>query len=236
MSESADSNEPLRKVLLSRIVTGAMVLAVFTVAWFGIAGRVTWWQGWTLLLSSIVYVSVLVRRLSKLSPDLLRERNQPAGKAEPWDRAVMGIYIVILPILPVVAALDGGRYLWSSVPLAIQAIGWILLVVAGVMVWHVMTTNAYLSSWARLQEDRGQVLIQEGAYRRIRHPMYLGIIVGFLGIPLLLGSWWAMIPSILIVGLFVYRTHREDRMLIHGLSGYAAYAERVRYRLLPGIW
>ena len=96
--------------------------------------------------------------------------------------------------------------------------------------------NAYLSSWARLQEDRGQVVIQEGAYRRIRHPMYLGIIVGFLGIPLVLSSWWAMIPSVVIVGLFVYRTYREDQMLIVGLAGYAEYTERVRYRLLPGIW
>jgi protein-S-isoprenylcysteine O-methyltransferase Ste14 len=100
----------------------------------------------------------------------------------------------------------------------------------------VMMTNAYLSSWARLQEDREQVAVQEGAYRHIRHPMYLGVIVAFLGMPLALGSWWAMIPSTAIVGLFVYRTHQEDRTLIHGLSGYAEYAEKVRYRLLPGIW
>jgi protein-S-isoprenylcysteine O-methyltransferase Ste14 len=97
-------------------------------------------------------------------------------------------------------------------------------------------TNAYLSSWARLQEDREQVVVQEGAYRRIRHPMYLGIIVAFLGIPLALGSWWAMIPSLVIGGLFVFRTHREDLMLIRGLAGYAEYTERVRYKLLPGIW
>jgi protein-S-isoprenylcysteine O-methyltransferase Ste14 len=66
--------------------------------------------------------------------------------------------------------------------------------------------------------------------------MYLGIIVAFLGIPLALGSWWGLIPALLIAGLFVYRTHREDLMLIGGLNGYAEYADRVRYRLLPGIW
>lgn len=236
MSKPADSNEPLRKLILSRIATGGLGLAVFTVAWFGIAGRVTWWQGWAFLLTSIIYVSILVWHLSKVDPELVRERNRPADKAEAWDRVVMGIHSVILLVLLILAALDGGRYVWSAVPLAVQVIGWILLVVAGVMVWHVMTTNAYLSSWARLQEDRGQVVIQEGAYRRIRHPMYLGIIVAFLGIPLLLGSWWAMIPSVVIVGLFVYRTCREDQMLIDGLAGYAEYTERVRYRLLPGIW
>jgi protein-S-isoprenylcysteine O-methyltransferase Ste14 len=149
---------------------------------------------------------------------------------------LIGIYTVILLILLVVTALDGGRYLWSFVPLGIQLIGWFLLAAACLMIWHVMMTNAYLSSWARLQEERKQVVVQEGAYRYIRHPMYLGIIVAFLGMPLALGSWWGMIPGVVIVGLFVYRTYREDLMLIHGLSGYAEYAESVRYRLLPGIW
>jgi protein-S-isoprenylcysteine O-methyltransferase Ste14 len=232
----ADLNEPLRKAILSRVVSGILGLAVFTLAWFGIAGRVTWWQGWAFLLTFTVYVSILVWHLSKLNPELVRERIRPAAKAEAWDRVVMGIYSVILVVLLIVSALDGGRYVWSAVPLGVQMIGWILLVVAGVMVWHVMMTNAYLSSCARLQEDRGQVVIQEGAYRHIRHPMYLGIIVGFLGIPLVLSSWWAMIPSVVIVGLFVYRTYREDQMLIGGLAGYAEYTDRVRYRLLPGIW
>jgi protein-S-isoprenylcysteine O-methyltransferase Ste14 len=236
MSKPVDLNEPLRKVILSRIVTGTLGLAVFTLAWFGIAGRVNWWQGWAFLLTFIIYVSILVRRLLKLDPALVRERNRPADKAEAWDRVVMGIYSVILVVLLVVSALDGGRYAWSTVPWGVQMIGWMLLAMAGVMVWHVMMTNTYLSNYARLQGERGQVVIQEGAYRHIRHPMYLGIIVGFLGLPLVLSSWWAMIPSAVIAGLFVYRTYREDQMLIGGLAGYAEYTTRVRYKLLPGIW
>lgn len=236
MFESADMNEPQSKVMHSRIVTGTVGVVSFALLWFWIAGRLTWWQGWAFLLTFITYVSILVWRLSKVNPELVQERNQPAMVAEPWDRVLMGIYTVILLILLTVTALDGGRYLWSSVPLGVQMIGWLLLTMAGLIVWHVMMTNAYLSSWARLQADRDQIVVQEGAYQRIRHPMYLGIIVAFLGIPLALGSWWAMIPSILIVGLFVYRTHREDLMLIQGLTGYVEYTERVRYRLLPGIW
>lgn len=229
-------NAPQSKAMLPRIVTGTVGLVIFALLWFGIAGRLTWWQGWAFLLTFIIFVSILVWRLSKVDPELVQERNQPAKVAEPWDRVVMSIYTVILLILLTMTALDGGRYLWSSVPWGVQMIGWLLLTVAGLMVWHVMMTNTYLSSWARLQEDREQVVVQEGAYRRIRHPMYLGIIVAFLGIPLALGSWWAMIPSIVIVGLFVYRTHQEDLMLIQGLTGYAEYTEWVRYRLLPGIW
>ena len=229
-------NDSQRKEIFSRSVTGILGLAVFTMLWFGVAGRVTWWQGWAFLLTFIIYVSILVWRLSKVNPELVRERNLPADKAEAWDRVVMGIYTVILVVLLIVSALDGGRYAWSAIPLGIQMIGWILLIAAGVIVWHVMMTNAYLSSWARIQDDRGQVVIQEGMYCHIRHPMYLGIMVSFLGIPLMLNSWWAMIPSVVIVGLFVFRTYREDQMLIDNLAGYAEYTKKVRYRLLPGIW
>jgi len=236
MSKSADMNDPLQKGLFSRAVTGFLGLAVFTGLWFGVAGRVTWWQGWAFLLTFLIYVSILVWRQSKVNPELVRERNLPADKAEAWDRVVMGIYTVILVIMLIVSALDGGRYNWSAIPLGVQMVGWILLIVAGVIVWHVMMINAYLSSWARIQDDRGQVVIQEGMYRYIRHPMYLGIMFSFLGIPLLLNSWWAMIPGAAIVGLFVYRTYREDKMLTDGLIGYAEYTEKVRYKLLPGIW
>ena len=224
------------KKLLPRLVRGILGLTVFAVVWFWIAGRVTWMQGWAFLLVFIMYVSILYWRLARVNPELVQERNRPARQAEAWDRVVMGIYTVLLIVQLVVAALDGGRFVWSNVPLGVQLLGWFSLVVAGVMVWHVMMTNAFLSSWARLQQDRGQVVVEEGLYRYMRHPMYLGVIVAFLGIPLVLGSWWAMVPSVVISGLFVYRTYREDQMLKNGLAGYAEYAEGVRYRLLPGIW
>jgi protein-S-isoprenylcysteine O-methyltransferase Ste14 len=227
---------PLAKVILPRILTGASGLVVFALLWFGLAGRLTWLQGWAFLVTFTAYSGVLAWQLSRRNPDLLRERNQPASRAEPWDRVLMRMYGIALVILLLLSALDGGRYHWSSVPLAVQLIGWFLLVAAGLIVWHVMMTNTYLSSWARLQGDRGQVVIEEGAYQCMRHPMYLGIIIAFLGIPFALGSWWAAIPSLIIVGLFGYRTYREDRMLMNGLVGYAEYAERVRHRLLPGVW
>lgn len=236
MSEPTDRRVPLPKANQPRIVTGISGLLVFALLWFGLAGRLTWWQGWAFLLAFIAYVSILMLRLSKLNPELLRERHQSAAPAEPWDRMVMGLYGVALLVLLLVAALDGGRYRWSTVPLGMQLVGWFLLVVAGLMVWPVMMANAYVSSWARLQEDRGQVVIEGGAYRRIRHPIYVGIIVAFVGMPLALSSWCSIVPSVVIVGLFVYRTHREDLMLIHGLAGYSEYTERVRYRLLPGAW
>ncbi|MBN1265157.1 MAG: isoprenylcysteine carboxylmethyltransferase family protein [Anaerolineales bacterium] len=229
-------NKTFGKDIVSRIVTGLFGLAVFACVWFWIAGGVCWWQGWVFLLTFILYVSILVWRISRLNPDLVRERNLPAEKAEAWDRKVMGIYSAVLVVLLILSALDGGRFHWSFVPLGIQLLGWGLLVLAGTVIWQVMKTNAYLSSWARLQDDRGQVVVQEGLYQHIRHPMYLGIIVGFTGIPLVLGSWWAMVPAFIIAGLFIYRTVREDQMLIDGLPGYHEYTKNVKYRLLPRIW
>jgi protein-S-isoprenylcysteine O-methyltransferase Ste14 len=217
-------------------MTGVLGLVGFSTAWFLIAGRLTWWQGWALLLVFVTYLSILVWRLSKANPDLVQERNSSAEVAEAWDRVVMGIYTVFLVVLWVVSALDSGRYAWSVVPVGFQLLGWLLLVLAGVMIWHVMMMNAYLSSWARIQEDRGQVVVQEGMYRYIRHPMYLGIMTAFLGIPLALSSWWALIPSMIIIGIFIYRTYREDKMLKDGLDGYIDYSQKVKYRLLPGIW
>lgn len=230
------SNPPLRKAILPRILTGIAGIAIFTLIWFGLAGRITWIQGWAFILAFVIYVSALAWRMYKVNPDLLEERNQPASVAEPWDRIVMTIYSVALILLLVVVALDGGRYQWSTVPISIQILGWFFFLISGIVVWHVFFINAYLSSWARLQGERGQVVVRTGLYSRIRHPMYLGIILAFLGIPLLLGSWWALSFSFLIVGLFIYRTAQEDRMLINGLEGYLAYSQEVQHRLLPGIW
>lgn len=236
MTEPAmKDSRPLDPQLL-QVLKGILGLLLFAAVWFAIAGRLTWWQGWAVVLTFGTYVILIYWRLGKQNPELLRERNLPASSAEAWDRVVMAVYTVFLVVLLLVTALDGGRYHWSSIPLGLQAVGWLLLIAAGLMIWHVMTTNPYLSSWARLQPDRGQVVVQEGAYGHIRHPMYLGIIVAFLAMPLVLCSWWAMIPGMLNVGSFVYRTYREDRMLLRRLPGYAEYVERVRYRLLPKIW
>jgi protein-S-isoprenylcysteine O-methyltransferase Ste14 len=219
-----------------RIIGGIAALAAFAGIWFAIAGRATWWQGWAFLLVFVGYVGILVWRLSRSDPELVQERIGSADRAEAWDRLLMQIYRVVVLILLALVALDAGRYRWTSVSPAAQLVGWLLLFAAGAMIWHVMMTNAYLSSYSRLQPDRDQTVVQDGAYRWIRHPMYLANIIAFLGIPLALGSWWGLLPALLVVGLFVYRTYREDLMLIHGLRGYRDYAHRVRYRLLPGIW
>ena len=121
-------------------------------------------------------------------------------------------------------------------PLLLQVLGGLGLILAGGVIWWTMTVNAYLSRWARIQGDRGQEVVTRGPYRYVRHPMYAAIILLALCVAMELGSWWALIPGTLIDVLFVVRTRLEDRMLHEELPGYREYANRVRYRLVPGIW
>jgi len=235
-NQNQTSSESPAAQIRPRVVTSIAILAVFVLLWFWIAGRATWVQGWAFLLAFAGYVGTLTWRLARSDPDLLKERNRKAENVERWDQIVIACYTGLLVGLLVLSALDAGRFRWSTVPIWVQLLAWIALCVAAAIIWHVMAVNAYLSSWARLQEDRDQLVVTEGLYRHVRHPMYLGIILGFAGLPLVLASWWALIPALLIAGLFIYRTAREDRMLMQGLPGYQEYAEKVRYRLLPSVW
>jgi protein-S-isoprenylcysteine O-methyltransferase Ste14 len=136
----------------------------------------------------------------------------------------------------VVSGLDAGRYRWSSVPRVVEVSAWLVMAVATAFVFWTVVSNTYLSRMARIQDDRNQTVVSSGPYRFVRHPMYLGIIILMVCLPLALGSRWALIPAALIGLLFVVRTINEDRMLIEELPGYRDYARAVRYRILPGIW
>jgi len=99
-----------------------------------------------------------------------------------------------------------------------------------------MTANAFLSTVVRIQAERGHYVVTTGPYAYVRHPMYAGMVLTFWGVPLLLGSWWALLPGSLNALLFVIRTALEDRTLQAELPGYADYVRKVRRRLVPGVW
>ncbi len=97
-------------------------------------------------------------------------------------------------------------------------------------------SNAFFSLTVRIQKERGQAVVEGGPYRFVRHPSYVGGILFELAAPIMLGSWWALIPGGLDAVLFVIRTALEDKTLQAELDGYPAYTERTRYRLVPGVW
>jgi protein-S-isoprenylcysteine O-methyltransferase Ste14 len=148
---------------------------------------------------------------------------------------ILNIYTVFLVIMVVLAPLDGRRFHWSHMPQWINLLGFGLMIPSFALLMWVTITNTYLSRYVRIQDDCGHQVVTTGPYRFVRHPMYASNILFFPSIPLLLGSWWALIPAVAIMGLFTLRTYLEDKTLQAELPGYKAYAHKTRYRMVPGI-
>lgn len=221
---------------IKRAFSLLFIIVVMDVLLFGAAGRLDWPAAWILSGLYFLFLLVVVVWTSIKAPGLMEERSHKAKNVKPWDKVITSIYTVLLLGLLILAGLDAGRFRWSSMHPLFQVFGAVGLIVVGVVLWRVISVNYYLSRYARIQDDRGQKVVTEGPYRYVRHPMYAMLIPFMVGMALLLGSWWALIPAGLIAILFIIRTAKEDRMLQDELPGYAEYARKVRYRLFPGIW
>ena len=234
-AQSSDAKPSLERSGIRRIVQVLVSVLLIGVLLFLSAGSLDWLWGW-LFLAGWLTLLLLSAFVMRKSPGLINERGRRAENIKGWDKVLMGIYSLVLFTVPVVAGLDAVRFEWSAMPLALHVIGGVLLIPAMIMPLWAMSANAYLSTMVRIQDDRGHQVVTTGPYRYVRHPMYVGTIFFGLSIPLFLGSWWTFVPCGLIVVLFTIRTALEDKTLREELPGYAEYAQRVRYRLLPGIW
>jgi protein-S-isoprenylcysteine O-methyltransferase Ste14 len=215
------------------LAVNAVVLAIL----LGVSGHPGWLGAWlcVALMAALQLSVVLV--IFRKTPDLAKERSKIQPGTKRWDRFLVAGAAVFTPLaMYLVAALDH-RFEWSQpLPLWFRLEGFALSALAGLLTFQAMAANRFFSATVRIQSDRGHYVVDSGPYRKIRHPGYTGMIAFHLGIPLLLGSWWALIPAGLSGALFVLRTALEDRTLRAELPGYAGYAARVRKRLLPAIW
>jgi len=222
--------------LLKRIVAAFAVILVMDLLLFVPAGRLDWPAAWILSLLYGAFLLAYAVWGTLKAPDLLKERSQVAENVKTWDKVIMAFYTVLLLTTFVLAGLDWGRVRWSQMAVAWQVLGLVGMVLSVVLIFWTILTNAYLGRMVRIQEDRGHQVVTGGPYRYVRHPMYVGIILLFPCMALFLGSWWASVPASLIAMLMVVRTALEDRTLQAELPGYAEYAQRVHYRLVPGVW
>jgi protein-S-isoprenylcysteine O-methyltransferase Ste14 len=225
-----------RKLILRGLSKILLIVCILAGILFVSAGRLDWVSGWILVLLYLVYLATIMIWGLRKDPGLLKERGKISENVKQWDKFINALYAVLIVLLLVVSGLDAQRYRWTNLPIIFVVMGGVGLVFAGWVIWRTMVENAYLSRWARIQDDRGQKVITTGPYSLVRHPMYTAIILLVLCVPIQLGSLWGLIPSVLISILFVVRTHLEDRMLLEELDGYQEYAKRVRYRLVLGIW
>jgi protein-S-isoprenylcysteine O-methyltransferase Ste14 len=232
-----DSSLSITPGIIARIALRlAVILAALAALLFLPAGRLDWLEAWLFVVAYGLFLASYGAWALVKDPDQLRERQRVAENVKHWDKVIMAVYTLLLLVLFPLAGLDAGRFRWSSVPPAVTLLGWLGFLAGGALIFWTLAVNTYLSRMARIQHDRGQRVVTSGPYQYVRHPMYAGNILLFLCVPLVLGSWWAGIPALLIGGLYVLRTYLEDRMLQQELDGYMAYAQRVPYRLLPGIW
>ena len=205
---------------------------------FGVAGRLDWPGAW-LFLGLMGGLGLLSGAwLAWRDPALLAERLAPLWQREQklWDKLLLlGASLLSVAWL-VTMALDAGRWRLSHMPGWAQPVGLAGLALAALLAGLAFRANSFAAPVVKLQRARGHKVADRGAYAVVRHPMYAGVLWFFLGLPLLLGSWWgfAFVP-VLTAGLGL-RAVLEERVLLAGLDGYAAYAARVRWRLVPGVW
>lgn len=212
-----------------KYVVGLLLVGVLL---FVPAGSLAFANGW--LLIGLLFGPMLVLGIVMLmkAPALLEKRLDVKEK-ESTQKGVVAVSGLIFLVGFVVAGLDF-RFGWSYVPVWAVIVASVIFVVSYALYAEVMRENAYLSRTVKVQQ--GQQVIDKGLYALVRHPMYAVTVWLFLAIPVVLGSWWALLCFLPYVGVIAVRIQNEERVLDAGLDGYTDYKKCVRYRLFPFIW
>ena len=216
--------QTLTKLILGLVLVGLLL--------FLPAGTMEYPNGWIFLGVLFVPVTIMGAVLYLKAPDLLRKRLNHKEK-EKTQRGVIAFSGLMFPVSFILSALDF-RFWWSEVPTWLVILSAFLFLAGYVMFAEVMRENAYLSRTVEVQQ--GQKVISTGLYGVVRHPMYLATLLMFLPIPLILGSFWGLIPMFLYPVILVIRILNEEKVLTEGLDGYAEYKTKVRCRLVPFVW
>jgi protein-S-isoprenylcysteine O-methyltransferase Ste14 len=218
-------------------IRGTGAIAPLAVCLFLPAWTWAWARGW-LFFAVVVAVSVVITiYLRRVNPEVIAARVNRHKGTKRWD-LILGLFFFLPTMLaiPIVAALDDGRFHWSHAPWWGCALDYALLTIGMLGLTWAESVNKFFEPTVRIQTDRGHTVIDTGPYALVRHPGYAFGFQCLLGIPLALGSLWALIPAVLSCALLVVRTVLEDQTLWAELPGYEEYAKRVRYRLVPRVW
>ena len=231
------SNQP--KLLTPRIIIQVLLfIVVVPFLPLLITRNWGWGEAWAYALVNIGGFAVSRALAARAHPDVIQERAHTGEHEDTksWDKVLSPLVALGSGAIPLVAGVDalGGSSAAFSVAVHLLALG---LIVAGyVVASYALIENRFFSGTVRIQKERGHHVISTGPYAWVRHPGYAGSFWAFLATPVLLDSWWAVLPTVVIVCALVIRTRLEDQTLQEELEGYREYAQRVRYRLLPGVW
>jgi len=221
--------------IVKRLLLACVSTLVQAAVLFVSADRLDWALGWTFV--GVYGIGALIIA-AFMAPELISERARIKTDARTWDTMLMGSSKLLNLVMPLVAGLDM-RFGWTQQTYRPTAVHVVSLVFVALGYWlssWAVISNKFFSDVIRIQMDRGHTVVSNGPYQYLRHPGYIGLILYSLATPFLLDSPWALIPGGLVALLVIIRTIVEDRTLLAELDGYKDYAQRVRYRLLPGVW
>jgi protein-S-isoprenylcysteine O-methyltransferase Ste14 len=224
----------ISKLIIKTVIWNAFQAALLFVS----AGTVRWPAGWVFIAEMGGLGLAVGLWLARHDPALLAERMSAGFQAtqKTWDKVFMVTLLVLWNGWLVLMALDAVRFRWSQVPLWVQTVGAVLIALCMYVFYLTFRENTYAAPVVKIQAERGHRVVTTGPYAYVRHPMYAGALLLFVGIPLLLGSWYGLAAVLVIVALLIARIVMEERTLTDELPGYREYAARVRWRLAPGVW
>ena len=226
-------NEKLGITLILRSIS---IFIVFVIVTFITAGRLDYWQGWVFNGLNIFFIIVtyIVLRDRK---DLIKERLKPGEGMKKWDKVYYAVSTPLFFVMFVVSILDASRFYWKpAVPFLIVVIGIITYAIGQLIILWAKKTNKFFSSVVRIQSDRKHTVCSDGPYRFMRHPGYFGGLLFTIATPLMLGSFWGILPAIITLILMFARTYLEDNTLKNELPGYTEYSKKVKYKIIPFLW
>jgi len=226
---------PPRVGMLGRVALRGGVFFLIQAAILFLPAGFGWRNGQVFCLVFLGLMIFAAVHLWRRNPDIFVARSRIHKGTKSWDKGLLALLLASFFSVFAVAAFDA-RYGWSSVPVWLIVLGYVLLSLGHLMSIRAYVVNKFAEPSVRIQSERGQKVVDAGPYAIVRHPLYLGSLLFVGGIPLALGSFRALLPAGVWAVTTVVRTALEDRVLRSELEGYKDYASRVRYRLIPGLW
>ena len=230
MSKTANLNK--KSLAVKAIIRFLSALFIIGCILFIPAGTFKYWNGWLFIASIFIPMIVVLTYLLIKDPELLAKRFKTKEK-EKEQKFIQKVGIVPTLIGFMLPGFDY-RFNWSNVPTWLVIIATILVVSGYILFIIVMRQNSYASRVIEIQQN--QKVIDYGLYSKVRHPMYVAAIIIMLSSPLVLGSYYALIPMALYPLIIIFRIKNEEEVLKKGLTGYEEYLKKVKYRLIPLIW
>jgi protein-S-isoprenylcysteine O-methyltransferase Ste14 len=223
------------KTAIQAVTTSIIGFCAFLLMVFLPAGTFDYWRGWAFIAVFAAATTIPSLYLAATNPAALQRRMQagPAAESRPLQRAIITIAFLSMGAMIVVSALDY-RFGWSSVPVVVSVVGDVLVGVGLLIAMITTIQNGYAA--ANVKVESGQKVVSTGLYGLVRHPMYFGNVVLMIGVPLALGSYWALLFVIPGLAVLATRILDEEKLLSLELAGYHEYVQRVHYRLVPGVW